>query len=101
MNRDERLALADSVVARIIHDARKVYEDHEGDGAWLAMERAYFDLISAALRQSSERDAVVEALRAVAEFMRKDVQSGDCDLWTPEYEALHDQVIVALKGAKP
>lgn len=37
-----------------------------------------------------------EALASVADFMRKDVQSGDSDLWTPEYEELHDDVIVAL-----
>lgn len=36
-----------------------------------------------------------DALDAVAEFMRKDVQSGDSDLWTPEYEELHDKIIVA------
>jgi hypothetical protein len=36
-----------------------------------------------------------KALDAVAEFMRKDIQSGYSDLWTPEYEAIHDQVIVA------
>jgi len=39
-----------------------------------------------------------KALDAVAQFMRKDVQSGDSDLWTPEYEALHDCVIVALRS---
>jgi hypothetical protein len=35
--------------ADIIHKARKVYEDHKGDGAWIEMERTYFKLIVALL----------------------------------------------------
>lgn len=56
------------------------------------------DRIDAILRAVPSPDTVGvrSALQVVADFMRKDVQSSDNDLWTPEYEALHDQVIVTL-----
>lgn len=43
-------------------------------------------------REALEKARVT--INAVAEFMRKDVQSGNSDLWSPEYEALHDDVII-------
>lgn len=55
------------------------------------------DHYQSSLAAASARIGELEkALEAVAEFMREDVQSGDSDLWTPEYEELHDLVIVAL-----
>lgn len=45
-------------------------------------------------------EKATEALQEVADFMRKDVQSGDSDLWTPAYESMHDDVIVALQQAR-
>ena len=38
----------------IIREARKVYENHAGDGAWIAMEQAYAKLIESALSRSSD-----------------------------------------------
>jgi len=41
----------------IIREARKVYENHAGDGAWIAMEQAYAKLIESALSRSSDETA--------------------------------------------
>ena len=62
-------------------------------GIRVALALALPDGKAVAWREALEKSN--EALNAVAEFMRKDVQSGDCALWTPEYEDLHDDVIVA------
>jgi Lar family restriction alleviation protein len=51
--------------------------------------------------QQKRINAIREALQAVANYMRKDVQSGDSDLWTEEYTELHDTVIAALASSPP
>jgi len=61
----EKLALADDAdtqAVSIVNTARKVYENHEDDGAWIAMESCYRHFIAAALRASVPADAVREAI---------------------------------------
>lgn len=43
---------AQAEASGIIREAREVYETWRGDGAWIAMEKAYFDKITAALMPS-------------------------------------------------
>lgn len=60
----------------LISEARKIYEGHKGDGAWLAMEQAYFKKITALIlsllpaSDSALREEIARMRKALEPFAR-------------------------------
>jgi hypothetical protein len=72
---------------------------HEGHDMIPVGDRAT-QLANAAfiVKAVNSHDALVKALQSVWDFMNIDVQNGDADLWTEEYDALHAEVCAALNA---